>query len=351
MIKSNLSVDADKMQEALLDWYNDFGRQLPWRQRLGVVDPYKIWLSEIMLQQTTVATVKGYFEKFLRLWPTLESLSRASQDDVLHAWQGLGYYSRARNLHKCAKVLISDYGGVFPESEAQLLKLPGIGPYTAAAIMSIAFNKPAVIVDGNVERVISRIFCIETFLPEAKPEIKEHAAILSSQSFPADYSSAIMDLGATVCTPRKPKCGLCPWSDECAAYKNNVAERYPRKRRKSKVPRKKGIVYWVENDAGQVFIQKRPEKGLLAGLMEIPWAEQEGKEISFPFISDWQKIPGEVDHVFTHFHLKLKIYRTVSNEFSTGEGVWCAPENFENHAFPTLMKKVIQLAAVAPEKV
>ena len=340
MTEHTVSFDFDKMQEALLAWYDEYGRKLPWRHAANMPDPYHIWMSEIMLQQTTVATVKTYYDKFKSLWPTIHDLAGASQDDVLHAWQGLGYYARARNLHKCAGVVVDQYNGSFPEDEKELLALPGIGPYTAAAIRSIAFNKPATVVDGNVERVISRVFRIETPLPDSKKEIKEKAELISSTTRPADYSAAIMDLGATICTPKSPKCDQCPWEKSCQVRADHVMTEYPKKKPKASRPHKHGLVHWVINDQNQICLRKRPETGLLASLIEVPWVE--GKEDVYPYPSDWQSVPGFITHVFTHFKLDLRVAYTRSNQLPVNNGFWCDLDALDRYAFPTLMKKVIK---------
>ena len=257
------------MRGALLDWYDRMGRTLPWRMRpedraAGVVpDPYAVWLSEIMLQQTTIPHGTPYWYKFLEAFPTVIDLANADRDRVLTMWAGLGYYARARNLHKCAGLIRDEYDGTFPDTEKELLSLPGIGPYTAATIAAICFNRPANIVDGNVERVISRIFRVQTPLPKAKSEIKALAGELADLVRPGDYGQALMDLGATVCTPRSPKCHICPWQDGCAGFAKGDMATYPRKRKKAKLPVRFGAAFVLTCD-GYVLLERRPDAGLLA---------------------------------------------------------------------------------------
>lgn len=342
-------------QAALLDWFDRHRRVMPWRAAKGRrPNPYHVWLSEIMLQQTTVVTVGPYFMKFIGLWPTVEDLAAAELDDVLTAWAGLGYYARARNLHKCAQAVVAGYGGRFPADEACLLELPGIGPYTAAAIASIAFDRPAVAVDGNVERVVSRFYGINDPLPLSKPAIRQGAAKLAAENpRPGDFTQALMELGATVCTPRKPRCGLCPWQNNCTARKAGNAEDLPRKLPKKAKPAKFGKVYWIENAKGQVMIQKRADKGLYGGLYQFPttdWlAESSAAVLRHP-----DHIPARglksagvsVRHSFTHFELSLEIWQVKSHMRSLPEGgKWVSLAALERHALPSLMQKVVRLMA------
>jgi len=336
-----------RFSKELLCWYDKKGRNLPWRKAQGQADPYQVWLSEIMLQQTTVATVKGYFEDFLTRWPTIQGLAAANLDDVLHAWQGLGYYARARNLHKCAQAIVADYGGAFPGTAAELLALPGVGPYTAAAVASIVFDEQITPVDGNVERVISRLFKIEAPLPNTKPEIKIRANELTPPKRAGDFAQALMDLGATVCTPKSPKCDLCPWEESCQANAAGVQGDLPKKSPKKVKPVRAAIVFWAEDDQGRILIQKRPPKGLLGGLMEFPsseWTVDFDKDAALqvaPLQASWQDAQKSIRHTFTHFHLDLHIYRA---KVSTASNLlWVAPENFGDYAFPTLMLKVARV--------
>lgn len=342
----------------LLDWYDRHARRLPWRvspqdRALGEVpDPYRIWLSEVMLQQTTVAAVGTYFEKFIRLWPRVEDLAAAPEEDVMKAWAGLGYYSRARNLKKCAETVARDHGGRFPETEDALKTLPGIGPYTAAAIATIAFDRHAAVVDGNVERVLSRLFLIETPLPEAKPEITSRMADLTPQQRPGDFAQAVMDLGATICTPRRPACALCPWRETCAVQPTNLAETLPRKAPKKKKPTRFGAAFVaVDGSTGAVLLRRRPPSGLLGGMTEVPgtlWSEGFDADAALdeaPFAADWQRTSGEVKHTFTHFHLRLTVYRADLTSVSPLEGSWwSAQRELDEEALPTVMRKVLAQA-------
>ena len=325
---------------SVLGWYDTYRRQLPWRSELGAPsNPYAVWVSEIMLQQTTVPTVKDYYERFLKKWPTVQDLAQASLDEVLHLWQGLGYYSRARNLHACAKIVTQKYAGAFPPDEESLLRLPGIGPYTAAAILSIAFNKPATVVDGNVERIMARLFCLETPLPAAKKEIYVHAQQLTPQERSGDYAQALMDLGSLICTPKNPKCSLCPLQSYCASMGLNPEE-FPKRLPKEAKPIRYGTFFWIENAQGEVLLEKRPDKGLLANLMGFP--SSEWKTIKDPSPMASGELSRVIRHTFTHFHLVGKVVKLQENA-STREGVWVHPAHLHLYALPTLMKKVSQL--------
>ncbi len=336
---------------ALLSWYDRHARTLPWRVAPGspeVPDTYQVWLSEIMLQQTTVATVKGYFARFLDRWPAVQDLAAASLDDILHAWQGLGYYARARNLHKCAKAIVRDHGGRFPEDEDSLRGLPGIGAYTAAAIAAIAFDRPAVVVDGNVERVVARLHAVEEPLPDARPILKRLAAITTPGTRAGDYAQAIMDLGATVCTPRVPACRTCPLTNACAARLRGIAGELPRKARKKARPTLVGVVWWIEDPGGRVMLRRRPESGLLGGMMEFPgspWKEKLSDGAAPVPIRDEHQV-GIVTHAFTHFRLDL-IVRAAQTATLPEEAVWADPKDLNRYALPTVMKKVVQVVSRA----
>lgn len=334
----------------LLAWYDANARVLPWRARPGqVADPYRVWLSEIMLQQTTVQAVKAYFEKFVGLWPTVEALAAAPLDDVLRAWAGLGYYARARNLHACAREVVARFGGSFPTTEGQLRSLPGIGPYTAGAIAAIAFGGRHAAVDGNVERVISRIYAIATPLPDSKPEIRARTQALVPEQRPGDFAQAIMDLGATICTPRDPNCLICPWAEHCAGRITGLAPALPRKKPKKAVPTRRGVAFWIEREDGAVLLRRRPEKGLLGGMMEVPSTEWGAKigdaEPQAPLAAAWKKLPGVVEHTFTHFHLELAVW--VAKDVRDGElrdggdYRWTARAEIGGEALPTVMRKVV----------
>lgn len=346
-------MEAATLPQALLDWYDVDGRTLPWRAGPGErPEPYHVWLSEIMLQQTTVAAVGPYFADFLRRWPTVHDLAAADIDDVMTAWAGLGYYARARNLHKCAKVVADELGGMFPDTEDGLRKLPGIGPYTAAAIAAIAFGRPAVVVDGNVERVMARLFAVEEPLPAVKPRLKELAAALTPMERSGDYAQAVMDLGATICTPRNPACGLCPWMRACDGRKQGIAAQLPRKVAKGEKPVRRGVAFWTVRWDGAVLLRKRPPSGLLGGMMEIPstpWREEGWASLAeaaphAPLDCDWKPLRGGVRHTFTHFHLELDIVTGVARGGEPPGCRWVAPGDFAGQALPTVMRKVVRRA-------
>ncbi len=336
-------MNVRSFQKNILSWHDLHARTLPWRSKVpNASNPYHVWLSEIMLQQTTVATVGPYFMKFIQKWPTIGDLSSASLDDVLHVWQGLGYYARARNLHKCAQVFASKG---FPETPEALQAFPGIGPYTAAAISSIAFNYPAPVMDSNIERIMARVFWVQDPLPAAKKVLYTHVSKLTPRERPGDYAQALMDLASTVCTPKSPKCGMCPIHDWCRAALMPDPSIVPVKVQKVR-PVRYGTVFWLENAQEEVWIRKRPEKGLLAGLMEIPstnWRDT-ARHYAEEMIMDlpWQSYPGAVSHIFTHFHLKLNVVKSMSDHAPETPGIWVHPSEFPNYAFSTLMKKVIQ---------
>ena len=335
---------SDVLSGKLLVWYDAHARVLPWREKPGVkADPYRVWLSEIMLQQTTVAAVKDYFIKFIRLWPTVFDLAAAKTEDVMKAWAGLGYYARARNLHACAKA-VAVSGGVFPQTLEGLQALPGIGPYTAGAITAIAFDIPVAAVDGNVDRVVSRYYAIEEPLPTSKPEIRKFAQALVPQKRAGDFAQAMMDLGATVCTPKSPSCMICPWTEDCAGRIKGIAALLPVRAAKQKIPTRYGHVYWIENTKGDVLVRKRAAKGLLGGMTEFPssnWGE--AQKFVAPFEADWKKIAGLVEHTFTHFHLELKIWKTIVNAPVLG-GHFVKKKKLATEALPSLMRKVAVIA-------
>ncbi|MDR2944854.1 MAG: A/G-specific adenine glycosylase [Methanosarcinales archaeon] len=345
---------------ALLGWYDRSGRDLPWRVRGAHPNPYIVWAAEIMLQQTTVKTVIPYFYRFMEKFPDIQTLAEADIEGVLLMWQGLGYYTRARKLHECAKYLTANRDGKFPETYAELLKLPGIGPYTAASISSLAFDKREAVVDGNVIRVISRLYGIlETV---SLPDIQKKAQNLMPEKRAADYTSAIMDLGAVVCTPKNPNCGSCPFQENCAALRNGMIDKIPLIQKLQKTG-KTGKVFWIENETGGVFIQKRTEKGLLHGLTEFPWSAvvdsgdnsggdksdgvNESGSVSFPIAGDWTDTGKSVRHVFTHIRLELHIFKIrLSKEaeasfLNQNSGFFVPESAFSDFPFSTLMKKII----------
>ncbi len=336
----------------LLEWYDRHRRKLPWRPLPGErAEPYSVWLSEIMLQQTGVKTVVPYFKKFLARWPDVDALGRASLDDVLRMWAGLGYYSRARNLHACALAVLRDHGGVFPDTEEGLRSLPGIGPYTAAAIAAIAFGRRAMPVDGNIERVVSRLFAVEEPLPQAKPLIQQLATTLLGAARAGDSAQALMDLGASICTPKKPACALCPLNDHCAARARGDQETFPRKAPKKTGALRRGAAFVVTR-GDQLLVRTRPEKGLLGGMTEVPtsgWlAAQDDKTAlkqapMFKGIARWHRRAGAVTHVFTHFPLELVVYTTnVPARARAPEGMrWVPISTLGDEALPNVMRKVI----------
>lgn len=338
----------------LLTWYDASRRDMPWRAAPGEpTDPYHVWLSEIMLQQTTVTAVTPYFDKFLKLWPNLTSLATASRDEVLTAWAGLGYYSRARNLHACARVLVEEHGGVFPKNQKELLALPGIGAYTAAAIASIAFGERATVVDGNVERVMTRQFALATPMPKVKAEVKALLQPLVPKARPGDFAQATMDLGATICTPRSPSCDMCPWAKSCQARAGGDQLSYPVKAPKKEKPTRRGIVHWAETESGDVLIEQRPETGLLAAMWQFPsddWAVatprvafgERARRKSTPFEGAWARLPGLVTHTFTHFHLELAVYHTRAKAgINPDRGQFVNKADLASYALPSLMQKVV----------
>jgi A/G-specific adenine glycosylase len=343
----------------LLTWYDRHRRTLPWRALPGErTPPYLVWLSEIMLQQTAVATVGDYFHRFVMRWPTVEALAAAPLDEVLSAWAGLGYYARARNLHACANAVVANYGGHFPEDEASLLTLPGIGRYTAAAIRAIAFDRPASAVDGNVERVIARLCAIEAPLPEAKIEIAPRAAELVPEVRAGDYAQAMMDLGATVCTPRNPSCVICPLMSGCRGRAQGIAEQLPRRLPKADKPTRRGLAFVLMRKDGAVLLRKRPPKGLLGGMDEVPSSAWREGKLSIadalneaPVPANWKMLDGGIRHTFTHFHLELAIARAIaatSGLARLAPGTdWVTVDKMTERALPTVMRKVIAHAVQA----
>ena len=340
--------------KTLLNWYDVHARNLPWRvapadRTRGVrPDPYQVWLSEIMLQQTTVAAVKTYYERFTTLWPTVADLAAARDEEVMGEWAGLGYYARARNLLKCARVVADELHGIFPDTEAELQKLPGIGPYTAAALAAIAFDRPSVVVDGNVERVMARLYDIHTPLPTAKPELTTLAAALTPDTRPGDYAQGVMDLGATICTPRSPSCGICPWMHPCAARRAGTAPDLPRKTPKKPKPTRQGIAYVAQRPDGALLLETRPPRGLLGGMLGWPGSEWGDAPVPAPpMAADWKELDAEALHTFTHFHLRLRIMIAVVPMDATPlAGEFHEKSTFAPSKLPSVMRKVFDLARV-----
>jgi len=349
------SATSDQSTTLLL-WYDRHHRILPWRvspaeQASGIKpDPYRIWLSEVMLQQTTVEAVKSYFTKFVERWPTVQAMAQASEDDILRAWAGLGYYSRARNLKKCADAVAEQHEGKFPSNAVGLKELPGIGDYTSAAIAAIAFGEAAAVVDGNVERVISRLYTIDTPLPAAKTEIRARMGQLTPIDRPGDFAQAMMDLGATICTPRRPACAICPLNDGCMALKSRDPEEFPVKAPKAEKPVRTGAAFIAIAGDGSILLRKRKGEGLLAGMTEVPgsyWTARidgDATVTAAPFQSQWIA-SGSITHVFTHFELRLSVYHSVNvSKASAKDGWWSQPDELPDEALPTVMKKAITAA-------
>ncbi len=339
----------------LLDWYDRNRRDLPWRAARGATpDPYRVWLSEIMLQQTTVTAAAPYFARFTARWPNVQALAQASLEDVLKSWAGLGYYARARNLHACARTVVQQYRGSFPSAETELAELPGIGPYTAAAIAAIAFGARTAAVDGNVERVVARLFALEQALPAAKPEIRTLASGLLPLRRAGDFAQAMMDLGATICTPKRPACAICPWMGACGARRRGDQETFPRRARKRAGLLRRGAAFVALRADGRLLVRSRPLKGLLGGMTEVPttpWlhdfdADKEAL-LQAPLLRraqpNWRRLPGVVSHAFTHFPLELVVYRArLPARTSAPAGArWIALAGLDGEALPSLMRKVV----------
>ncbi|WP_299850641.1 A/G-specific adenine glycosylase [uncultured Roseovarius sp.] len=343
----------------LLQWYDRHARSMPWRvgpdQRAAGIwpDPYRVWLSEVMLQQTTVATVKSYFERFISRWPDVTALAAAQDGDVMGEWAGLGYYARARNLLKCARVVADQHNGAFPNTRAALLELPGIGPYTAAAISAIAFDRIETVVDGNVERVMARLHDIHTPLPTAKPELTQAAATLTPRKRPGDYAQAVMDLGATICTPKSPACGICPWRNPCRARIAGTQADLPRKLPKQAKPTRHGIAYVVQRQDGAWLLERRPDKGLLGGMLGWPGSDwSEAPQPAPPLAANWITLPEEARHTFTHFHLRLQVaVAQVDCTINPETGDFVPHHRFKPSELPTVMRKVFDLAHGAFDKI
>jgi A/G-specific adenine glycosylase len=334
----------------LLRWYDRHRRVLPWRARKGErTDPYRVWLSEIMLQQTTVKAVAPYYARFLARFPAVVDLAAAPLDDVLKLWAGLGYYARARNLHACAKAVVERHGGTFPGSEEELRALPGIGVYTAAAIAAIAFDQPASPVDGNIERVIARLFAVEEELPATKPRVRALAESLTPQRRTGDFAQAMMDLGATICTPKKPACALCPWMASCVARERGDQESFPRKAEKKTGALRRGAAFVAVRADGFLLVRTRPEKGLLGGMTEVPateWLRDFDATTALgqaPLKAKWRRTLGVVTHTFTHFPLELAVYAAhMPARTAAPAGMrWIPLSGLHGEALPNVMRKVV----------
>ncbi len=339
----------------LLDWYDRHGRDLPWRAR-APRDAYRVWLSEIMLQQTTVGAVIPYFDRFIARWPDVAALARADLDEVLAAWAGLGYYARARNLKACAERVVAVHGGRFPEAIEALRALPGIGAYTACAIAAIVHDRPVAAIDGNVERVIARLYGLETPPPRLKREVAPLAAALVPADRPGDFAQAMMDLGATVCRPRAPACGDCPWRECCLAKARGIARRLPGRKARKVRPVRRATAFWLERGDGHVLLRKRPPDGLLGGMLEVPsspWLDAAngadgGDPLAHaPAPAPWRALAAGVRHTFTHFHLQLDIVAArkdggavLSAAGGSDRWRWVAIADLDEQALPSVMKKI-----------
>jgi A/G-specific adenine glycosylase len=364
--KRALAQNPDPHEKAarLLAWYDVHRRALPWRAKKGAcADPYRVWLSEIMLQQTTVVAVAGYYRKFLARWPDVKALATAPLDDVLAAWAGLGYYARARNLHKTAQIVARERGGNFPRTAEELRALPGIGAYTAGAIAAIAFDAREAAVDANAERVLARLYAVEEPLPGAKTILRAYGQALMPEARAGDFVQALMDLGSLICTPKRPACGACPWTDDCAAKRKGIAETLPRKGAVRARSVRRGAAFILRDAKNQVLVVKRPEKGLLGGMLEPPlgpWTDSFPSRaealLQAPCRAAWTKRAGIVRHGFTHFELEIEVYVTsdrgrparIREDVSGGAGnmpavrQWIPIEKLKDAALPTVMRKIIE---------
>ncbi len=336
----------------LLAWYDKNRRMLPWRALAGETpDPYRVWVSEIMLQQTAVVAVIPYFNRFIKRWPTVQALANAHRESVLKMWAGLGYYRRAHALHETARLIVREHGGVFPRDEKSLKALVGVGAYTAAALGAIAFNQKTNVVDGNVERVMARVFAVEEPLPQAKKTLTALAARCLPRARFGDYAQGLMDLGAILCSPRSPRCDLCPWAESCWARQKGCAEDFPQRAKRVKKQQRKAIAFVLFDRKGRVFLQKRPEKGLLGGMLGVPTTPLNArKPLSWeealayaPALGTWTSLEKGVHHTLTHFDLELSVVvsRAASSVF---QGVWVAPEKVLEQALPSVMRKVLNVA-------
>ncbi len=353
--RSQRTADSPPRAAALLSWYDRHRRVLPWRALPGEPpDPYRVWLSEIMLQQTTVKAVAPYFVRFVARWPTVHALAAAPLEDVLRLWAGLGYYARARNLHACAKAVMERHDGQFPCEESQLAALPGIGPYSAAAIAAIAFGARTAAIDANAERVLGRLFAVEARLPAAKPQIRSLAQRLLPPTRAGDFAQALMDLGASICTPKRPSCVLCPWTWNCRARRRGDPETFPHKAPKSPGSLRCGAAFVLLSAGHTILLRNRPPRGLLGGMAEVPtteWTQDFDEATALVHAPRpqcapprWRRLPGVVEHVFTHFPLRLSVYRAAieSSTVPAPQGTrWVALSELAHEALPTLMRKVI----------
>lgn len=337
--------DQGKIARDLLAHYDVHARRLPWRAPSGAnaADPYRVWLSEIMLQQTTVAAVAPYFARFTARWPDVMALAAAEDAEVMAAWAGLGYYARARNLLACARAVASGHGGVFPDTEEGLRALPGVGAYTAAAVAAIAFGRRAVVVDANVERVVARLFAIATPLPAARAEIRAAADAITPAAPAGDFAQAMMDLGATICTPRGPACGICPLRGDCAAFRTADPAAFPVKAPKKAKPHRLGHAWWMERADGHVWLVRRPDKGMLGGMRALPTSDWGAAPDPAPPVgAGWEALPDPVMHVFTHFSLALTVHHAHVDGDPPGEGEWWPIDRIAEAGLPTLFRRAAE---------
>lgn len=344
------SIDPRKIRRDVLKWYDKYGRDLPWRKKgEDKPDPYHIWLAEIMGQQTTLQALIPYYLKFIEKWPTVHNLADALQEDILHEWAGLGYYARARNLHKCAKIVSHELKGEFPKTQKGLMSLPGVGEYSSSAMAAILYSESVPVIDGNVERVGARVFAVEAPLPKGKPEIKKHSAMLYERSTnrPGDYAQALMDLGAMVCTPKSPKCGICPISDQCLAFKKGIAAELPKREPKKARPKRYGGFYWITNEHGAVLFERRAENRMLGGMLGLPttdWDDKTSTAKTPDGLKSVEKLSENhvVHHTFSHFDLELQGYRASYNPDSD-RFEWIEPAKLNDLGLPSLFKKAVKM--------
>ena len=346
-------MDRIRLRADLLSWYDAHARTLPWRAPPGGdrrSDPYAVWLSEVMLQQTTVPHATPYFLKFRDRWPTVSDLAAADDGDLMAAWAGLGYYARARNLLKCARAVAAEHGGVFPDTEGALRALPGIGAYTAAAVAAIAFDRAANVVDGNVERVVARLFAVEEPLPAAKPALRALTDTITPAARAGDFAQAMMDLGATVCRPRSPDCLVCPITASCDAARRGIVDLLPKKAQKAPRPVRYANVY-VLRDRGEILLVRRPPRGLLGGMLGLPMSEIADAPVAdnthpdAPTLTRWSRGEGRVTHVFTHFELHLTVFSGDLSGITKPAGDWRAADESAARDLPTLFRKALDFAA------
>jgi A/G-specific adenine glycosylase len=354
-LKSPSAAEINGFRKSLLNWYDRNRRSLPWRATQGQGSPYHVWLSEIMLQQTVVAAVIPYFTKFVEKWPRVEDLAAADTEEVMKEWAGLGYYARARNLHKCARIITHEHNGVFPDTQEGLRDLPGIGEYTSAAIAAIAFDRPATVIDGNVDRVVARYFAVEEPFPEGKKQVRHFAQMLSEgrSDRPGDFAQAMMDLGATVCIPKNPRCTICPVAAACHGRLAGIQDELPRKALPKAKPHKHGYVYWITDSKGRVLLERRDEVQMMGGMLGLPvssWELSKAKVAHDPVFSnvlDIRAIKGiKVMHSFTHFDLTLAGYAGKVDKTAPFRGpryVWVAAEDVAKAGLPSLFVKAVKL--------